>query len=173
MRYGKMASQLGSHQFYYISRYVHEKQQSIQLTITIIKDDKKHVEERRKLIKDIIKLLNDIMKVFMPATKETLSILIPCPHCSCLHISLADAYSGKDIFCSNSINGIPLSLRFGYYKDLLQGELADAAAIAGEVVGVNYCLLLYLLQELIKREKCSLLITAGYAIWILKNYIVT
>ena len=145
MKYGKMASQLGTHQIYYISQYVHDKKQSIQLTITIVKNDKKQVEERRKLIKDIIKLLIDIVKVFMPATKETLSILIPCLHCSCLHISLADAYNGNDILCCNYINanGIPLSLPFGYYKDLLQGGLADAAAAITGKVNVNYCLLLY------------------------------
>lgn len=138
MRYGKMASQLGTHQIYYISRHVYDKKQSIQLTITVERDDQKHAIERRNLIRDIIKLLNDIMKVFMPATRETLSLLIPCQYCSDLHISLVDAYSGKDIICFNQ--GEPLSLRCGYYKDLLPGGLADATAIAGKVLIINYCL---------------------------------
>ena len=46
MRYGKMGSQLGANQKYYISRC--EEKQSIQLTITVVGDDKEDVEERKK-----------------------------------------------------------------------------------------------------------------------------
>ena len=59
----------------------------------MVGDDKEHIEERRGLIDDITKFLYDIMKVFMPATKERPSLLIPCPFCSVLHVSLDDACS--------------------------------------------------------------------------------
>ena len=93
MRHGKMGSQLGADQKYYISRC--EQKQSIQLTITVVGDDKEHMEERRTLIHDVSKLLDDIMKVLMPAIRERPSLLIPCPFCPKLHILLVDACSGK------------------------------------------------------------------------------
>ena len=85
MRRGKMGSQLGANQKYYISQC--EEKQSIQLTITVVGDDKKHMEERRDLINDITNLLGDIMKVFMPATLEKPLLWIPCEYCTKLHIA--------------------------------------------------------------------------------------
>ena len=130
-----MGSQLGADQKYYISRC--EEKQSIQLTITLVGSDEVHIEERKNLIDDITKLLDDIMKVFMPATKERPSLLIPCPLCPKLHIPLDDACSGKAIFCPNDNDK---HLPCGYYSDLLQGGLADAANTAGKVLVTNCCL---------------------------------
>ena len=150
-----MGSQLGADQKYYISRC--EEKRSIQLTITVVGSDEEHMEERRALIHDVTKLLDDIMKVFVPATKERPSLLIPCPFCPKLHIPLVDACSCKAICCPND-DDEPLPC--GYYSDLLQGELADATAITGKIVVTNCHLLhcIYVLQELIESLKCSLLI---------------
>ena len=134
MRRGKMGSQLGAHQKYYISRC--EKKQSIQLTITVVGDDKESVEERRSLINDVTEYLDDIMKVFMPATTKKPSLLIPCPFCPKLHILLDDSCSGKAVFCPNVDDK---ALSHGYYNDLLQGELATT--ITGRVVITNYWLM--------------------------------
>ena len=130
MRRGKLASQLGTDQKYYISRC--EEKQSIQLTITVVGVDEEHIEERRNLINDIIKSLDDIMKVFMPATKERPSLLIPCPFCSVLHVPLDDVCSGKAIYCPNASND--KSLPHGYYSDLLQGKLTDVATTVGKII---------------------------------------
>ena len=129
LRYGKIGSQLGTGQKYYISRC--EEKQSIQLTITMVGDEEEHAGERRNLIDDITKLLDDIMKVFMPATKERPSLLIPCPFCPKLHIPLDDACSGKAIFCPNDDDK---PLPFGYYSDLLQGRVVETVNTAGKVV---------------------------------------
>ena len=139
MRHGKMGSQLGADQKYYISRY--EEKQSIQLTITVVGDDKEHIKERKGLISDLITLLDEIMKVFMPATKERPLLLIPCPFCPVLHILLDDACSGKAIFCPYAHDK---SLPHGYYSDLLQIEFADITTQVGKVRNShNYCLLHY------------------------------
>ena len=130
-----MGSQLGADQKYYISRC--EEKQSIQLTITVVGDDKEHAEERRNLINCLTTLLDDIMNVFMPATKKRPSLLIPCPFCPILHIPLVDACSGKAIFCPNDNDK---SLPCGYYSDLLEGGLVDAANTAGKVAVTSYCL---------------------------------
>ena len=122
MRRGKMGSQLGADQKYYISRC--EEKQSIQLTITVVGDDEKHITERRDLIDDVNKLLDNIMEVFMPATKERPSLLIPCKFCSVLHITLEKASSGETIYCPN-INPRDEPLPCGYYKDLSPGRLTD------------------------------------------------
>ena len=129
MRHGKMGSQLGADQKYYISRC--EEKQSIQLTITVGRDDEEHIEERKNLINDITKLLDDIMKVFMPATKERPSLLIPCPFCPKLHILLDDTCSGKTIFCPFAGDK---SLPCSYYSNLLRGRLTDTNIMAGKVV---------------------------------------
>ncbi|XP_065891851.1 uncharacterized protein [Dysidea avara] len=101
MRHDKVGLQLGAHQKYYISRC--EEKKSIQLTITMpVKNDVNCCEERRKLIDDITTLLGDIMKVFMPAAKRP-ALLVPCPKCSTLHITL-------DAVCR------------GYYGDLFSGS---------------------------------------------------
>ena len=128
-----MGSQLGVDQKYYISRC--EEKQSIQLTISLVGDDEKHIEERKGLIIDITRLLDDIMKVFMPATKERPSLLIPCLFCPILHILLDDACSGKAIFCPNNDDKL---LPCGYYSDLLQVGLAEATTIAGKIIATNY-----------------------------------
>ena len=166
MRRGKMGSQLGADQKYYISRC--EKKQSIQLTITVVGVDKEHIAERKDLIKGITKLLDDIMKVFMPATKERPSLLIPCAFCPSLHIPLDNICSGKTIFCPNANDK---SLPNGYYSDLFQGGLNDATTIAGKIIITNYHALniLYVLQGLIKNWKCLLLIMTNLLIWILKH----
>ena len=136
MRHGKVGSQLGADQKYYISQC--KEKQSIQLTITVVGDDKEHMEERRTLIHDVSKLLDDIMKVFMPAITERPSLLIPCPFCPKLHILLVDACSGKAICCPND-DDEPLPC--GYYSDLLQGELVDVTAITGNIVVAISCML--------------------------------
>ena len=123
-----MGSQLGADQKYYISRC--EEKQSIQLTITVAGDDEEHIKERRNLIGDITKLLDDIMKMFMPATKERPSLLIPCPFCPVLHIPLDDTCSGKAIICPKANDK---SLPCDYYSDLLQGRLMDITTSAGIV----------------------------------------
>ena len=133
MRHGKMGSQLGVDQKYYINRC--EEKQSIQLTISLVGDDEKHIEERKSLIDDITKLLDDIMKVFMPATKERPSLLIPCKFCPVLHIPLDGTFSGKAIFCPKNDDEL---LPCGYYSDLLQVVLAEATTIAGKIVATNY-----------------------------------
>ena len=134
MRHNKIGSQLGVDQKYYISRC--EVKQSIQLTITVVGDDKEHIKERRSLINDITNLLNDIMRMFMPATQERPSLLIPCPFCPVLHIPLDDASSGKAIFCPNA-NDTPLPR--GYYSNLIQGTLANSTvATAGKLTITNY-----------------------------------
>ena len=83
MRRGMVGLQLGAHQKYYINRC--EEKQSIQLTITVVGDDEKHVQERRDLINDVTESLRNIMKMFMPGTKRP-SLLIPCTLCPKLHI---------------------------------------------------------------------------------------
>ena len=133
MRHGKMGSQLGVDQKYYISRC--EEKQSIQLTISLVGDDEEHMKERRNLIDDVTKLLDDIMKVFMLATKERPSLLIPCPFCPILHIPLDDTCSGKAIFCPNNDDKL---LPCGYYSNLLQVELFEVITVAGKVVATNY-----------------------------------
>ena len=91
-----MGLQLGSHQKYYISRC--EEKQSIQLTITVKGDDKGSVTERKELIDDVTQLLNDIMEVFMPEVKKP-TLMVPCPLCPLLHITLSEVSTGDTIFC--------------------------------------------------------------------------
>ena len=132
MRQGKIGSQLGLDQKYYISQC--EGKQSIQLTITMVGDDKKHIEERRNLINDVKKSLDEIMKMFMSASKERPSLLIPCPYCPVLHILLDDVCNNKTIFCPLT-NDRPLP--HGYYSDLFHGELHDTITIIGKVATVK------------------------------------
>ena len=102
MRHGKVGLQLGSHQKYYISRC--EEKQSIQLTITVVGNNKR---ERRKLIDDVTQLLDDIIKVFMPEVKKP-TLMIPCPLCPILHITLSEVSTGDTIFCPQSDNDASL-----------------------------------------------------------------
>ena len=150
-----MGSQLGADQKYYISRC--EEKQSIQLTITVVGDDKEDVEERKNLMDDIIKLLDDIMIVFMPATKERPSLLVPCPFCPILHILLDDTCSGKAIFCPYAHDK---SLPHGYYSDLVQFKLGDVTTKAGMGHSHKCCLLAsYVLigGEKVKRSVSALI----------------
>ena len=105
-----MGLQLGRHQKYYISRC--EEEQSIKLTITVVGDDKR---ERRELIEDVTQLLDDIMKVFMPEVKKP-TLMVPCPLCSILHITLNEVSTGDTIFCPRS-GDAPLSS--GYYGEFI------------------------------------------------------
>ena len=124
MRHGKVGLQLGRHQKYYISRC--EEKQSIQLTITVVGDDKR---ERREPIDDVTQLLDDIMKVFMPEVKKP-TLMVPCPLCPILHITLSEVSSGNTIFCALSGDA---SLPSGYYGDLVPlGWSRDLIPTTGE-----------------------------------------
>ena len=90
-----MGLQLGHHQKYYISRC--EEKQSIQLTITV-KGDDRSVEERRELIGDVTQLLDNIMKVFMREEKKP-TLMVSCPLCPILHITLSEVSTGDTIYC--------------------------------------------------------------------------
>ena len=59
------------------------------------------VRERRELIDDVTQLLNDIMKVFMREVKK-LTLMVPCPLCPILHITLSEVSTGDTIFCPRS-----------------------------------------------------------------------
>ena len=129
MRYGKMGSQLGTDQKYYISRC--EEKQSVQLTISVVGNDEIHIEERKNLINDINNILHNIMKVFMPATQERPLLRIPCPLCPKLYIRLDQTSSGKAIFCGNAKDE---RLPQGYYSELLQGRIVDTTNTAGKLI---------------------------------------
>ena len=125
MRHGKVGLQLGADQVYYISRC--EEKKSIQLTITMpVRDDVKSGEERRELIDDITRLLDDIMKVFMPAVKKRPVLLVPCPNCPTLHITLNEVCRGDTIFCTAPLRG--------HYGDLLPHRSHDPTSLPGEVI---------------------------------------
>ena len=136
MRHGKVGLQLGRHQKYYISRY--EEKQSIQLTITVKGDDMRSVRERRELIDDVTQLLEDIMKLFMPESKKP-TLMVPCPLCPILHITLSEVSTGDAIFCAQSGDA---SLPHGYYGDLGSCDptptTADPIPRTGEVVTICY-----------------------------------
>ena len=100
MRYGKVGLQLGAHQKYYITRC--EEKQSIQLTITVVGNDKNSIRERNELIDDISQQMDNIMKLFMPAVEYRPAVLFPCPLCSTLHITLAKVRNGSTIFCARN-----------------------------------------------------------------------
>ena len=116
MRHGKVGLQLGRHQKYYISRC--EEKESIQLTISVEGDDMRSVRERRELIDDVTRLLDDIMKVFMPEVKKPM-LMVPCPLCPILHITLSEVSTGDTIFCPRFGDA---ALPSGYYGDLLSGD---------------------------------------------------
>ena len=125
MRHGKVGLQLGADQAYYISRC--EEKKSIQLTITMpVRDDVKSGEERRELIDDITRLLDDIIKVFMPAVKKRPVLLVPCPNCTTLHITVDEVCSGDTIFCTKPLRS--------YYGDLLPHGSHDPTTLPGKVI---------------------------------------
>ena len=115
MRHGKVGLQLGQHQKYYLSRC--EEKQSIQLTITVVGDDVTSVRERKELIDDVTQLLDDIMKVFMPEVKKP-KLIVPCPLCPILHITLSEVFTGNTIFCARSDDDAALHSN----GDLLSGD---------------------------------------------------
>ena len=123
-----MGLQLGRHQKYYISRC--EEKDSIQLTITVVGDDMISVRERRELIDHVTQLLDDIMKVFMPEVKKPM-LMVPCPLCPILHITLGEVSSGDTIFCAQSDDAC---LPHYYYGDLTPSQSYDPSHTTGEVV---------------------------------------
>ena len=134
MRHGKVGLQLGSHQKYYISRC--EEKQSIQLTITVVGND---VNDRKELIDDVGQLLGSIMKVFMPEVKKP-TVMIPCPLCPILHITLSEVSTGDTLFCVRSGDA---PLPSGYYSDLLSSSptqtiIPIATTLLGEVIVTMY-----------------------------------
>jgi len=129
MRHGKIGLQLGSDQRYYISRY--DEKKSIKLTITMpVNDNVKSAEVRRELIDGITKKLDDIIKVFMPAVKKMPVLLVPCPNCPALHITLDEVCSGKVIICSYKDGDVDLPP--GYYGDLLLYRSHNSTTLQGE-----------------------------------------
>ena len=122
MRHGKVGLQLGHHQKYYISRC--EEKQSIQLSITVVGDDKR---ERRELIDDVTQLLDNIMKVFMPEVKKP-TLMVPYPLCPILHITLSEVSTGDTIFCPQS-GYAPLPS--GYYGDIIPLYSGDPTPTTG------------------------------------------
>ena len=134
MRHGKVGLQLGAHQKYYIS-WCKEKQ-SIQLTITLVGDDVKCIQERAELIDDVAKLLNEIMKVFMPAAKTPV-LFVPCPFCPTVHITLKQVYDGESVFCP--LSGDDSGLR-SYYSDLLPNASTGNKIQVNDVLRLTkYC----------------------------------
>ena len=128
-----MGLQLGHDQKYYISRC--EEKQSIQLTITVVADSKRGKREliddkteRRELIDDVTQLLGDIMKVFMPEVKKP-TLMVPCPLCPILHITLREMSTGDTIFCPRSGDAPLIS---GYYSDLIPFSSGDITPTTGE-----------------------------------------
>ena len=141
MRRGKIGSQLGTDQKYYVSQC--EEKKSIQLTITVVGDDKEHINERRNLIEDVKKYLKEIMGMIMPASDDSPLLLIPCELCSPqhrLHVSLDDVRSGKAIYCPHKGDK---RLSCGYYGDLWGTELTGATNNAGKAA--NCCKFIYIL----------------------------
>ena len=104
MRYGKIGLQLGAKQKYYISRC--EEKHSIQLTITVVGNNLPSIEERKELIDNITQMLDNIMKLFMPAVHSRPAILLSCPLCPTLHITLNQVYSGNTIYCANASDDV-------------------------------------------------------------------
>lgn len=131
MRHGKIGLQLGAHQKYYISRC--EEKQSIQLTITIVGNDMKCIQERGELIDSVAKLLKGIMKVFMSAAEKPV-LFIPCSKCSTLHITLKQVYDGHTVYCPTSSTDIPL---YSYYSDLLPNA-STGKTIVTIVVNIGF-----------------------------------
>ena len=131
MRHGRMGSQLGADQKYYISRC--QEKQSIQLTITMVGTDEEHIEERRNLINDVENLLHELIKLFMPAkatTTEWPVLMVPCTLCPKLHILLEDVRNCKKVFCPNFDDN---KLPDDYYYEL-QGGVTSCNITAGKVV---------------------------------------
>ena len=79
------------------------------------------VRERRKLIDDVTQLLDDIMKVFMRKVKKP-TLMVPCPLCPILHITLSELSTGDTIFCPRSGDD---ELPLGYYGDLAPSGSGD------------------------------------------------
>ena len=69
----------------------------------------------KRLIDDVTQLLDDIMKVFMRELKKP-TLMVPCPLCPILHITLKEVSSGNTIFCPHSDDE---ELPSDYYGDLI------------------------------------------------------
>ena len=93
------------------------------------------VRQRRELIDDVTQLLKEIMMVFMREVKK-LTLMVPCPLCPILHITLSEVTTGDTIFCPRSDDDHKLSL--GYYGDLTPSgsgdPTVDAIPRTGKVV---------------------------------------
>ena len=113
MRHGKIGLQLGAHQKYYISRST--EKQSIQLTITVSKNNAKCMQERSALINDVTEMLGNIMKLFMPTARKP-TLFVKCTMCDVLHITLQQIQDGVTVYCPSSTDDTPLH---DYYSDLL------------------------------------------------------
>ena len=128
-----MGLQLGRHQKYYISQC--EEKHSIQLTITVKGDDRRSVEERRELIDNVTQLLDDIMKVFMREVKKP-TLMVPCPLCPILHITLSEVSTGHTVFCPQS-DDAPLPL--DYYADLIPHNITlRTGIIVSQCISVHF-----------------------------------
>ena len=121
MRYGKVGLQLGAHQKYYISQC--EKKQSIQLTITVVGNDKNSIHERNELIDYISQQLDNIMKLFMPAVESRPAVLFPCPFCPALHITLKKVRDGNTIYCPRNSDTAVSPEHFGNLLSTKPGNI--------------------------------------------------
>ena len=132
MRHGKIGLQLGAHQKYYISRS--EDKQSIQLTITVSKNDAKCMQERSALVNDVTTMLDDVMKAFMPAARKP-CLFVPCNLCNVLHITLQQIQDGVTVYCPTSTDDTPLH---NYYSDLLSAAGEKVYGIVCNVETLNF-----------------------------------
>jgi len=88
-----------------------------------VRNDKNCAQERKELVDDIKMMLDNIMKVFMPAVKKRPVLLVPCPKCPKLHITLDEVCCGNTIFCSAT--GVTEQFSGHYCDVLLPVELND------------------------------------------------
>ena len=119
MKHDEVGLQLGCHQKYYISRC--EEKRSILLTITVVGDDMRSTRERRELIDDITQLLYGVVERYKPVIEKP-TLMVPCPLCPILHITLSDVSTGNTIFCSQSGDA---PLPSGYYDCLILSRSCD------------------------------------------------
>ena len=132
MRYGKIGLQLGAHQKYYISRC--EKKKSIQLTITVVGNDYKSMQERKELIDDIFQQIKNIMKLLMPTILDMPTIFFHCPLCSILHITLKDVCDNNTIYCAKTSGDPAVSPE--YYNNLLPTTSGNLAILLFSMIHI-------------------------------------
>ena len=131
MRHGKIGLQLGRHQKYYISRC--NEKESIQLTITVVGNDRRSLIERKELIDDLTHYLDTIMKEVMPEVKKPV-LMVPCPLCPHLHITLNEVSAGNTIFCTRRARSRDAELPLGYYAELIPSGSGDHSPTLGKVI---------------------------------------